>query len=96
MTSYSVNAYGVTDFFCCFRNFLGYTLFLPSFIVVRHQMAELNLGACFIVVRHQMAELNLGACFIVVRHQMAELNLGACFIVVRHQMAELNLPPHPL
>ena len=30
--------------FCCFEKFLDYTLFLPSFIVVRHQMAELNWG----------------------------------------------------
>ena len=44
MTSYSYNVYDVTSF-CCFQKFLAYTLFLPSFIVVRHQMAELNWGA---------------------------------------------------
>ena len=37
------NAYEVT-IFCCFEKFLAYTLFLLSFIVVRHQMAELNGG----------------------------------------------------
>ena len=45
MTSYSDNAYDITDLFCCFEKFLAYTLFLPSFIVVRHQMVELNRGA---------------------------------------------------
>ena len=46
MRSYSDNAYDVTYFFyCCFEKFLTYTLFLPSFIVVRHQMAEFKLGA---------------------------------------------------
>ena len=30
--------------FCCFEKLLAYALFLPSFIVVRHQMAELNWG----------------------------------------------------
>ena len=45
MTSYSDNAYDITNLFCCFENFLAYTLFLPSFIVVRHQMVELNWGA---------------------------------------------------
>ena len=34
----------MTSLFCCFEKFLAYTLFLPSFIVVRHQMAELNWG----------------------------------------------------
>ena len=28
--------------FCCFEKFLAYTLFLPSFIVVKRQMAELD------------------------------------------------------
>ena len=41
MTSSSDNAYDVT-IFCCFETLLAYTLFLPSFIVVRPQMAELN------------------------------------------------------
>ena len=41
MTSYSDNAYDVTNF-CCFEKFLAFALFPPSFIVVRHQMAELN------------------------------------------------------
>ena len=45
MTSYSDNAYDVTNFFGCFEKFLAYTVFLPSFIVVRHQMAELTWGA---------------------------------------------------
>ena len=44
MTPYSDNAYDVTNSFCCFEKFLAYTLFLPGFIVVRHQMAELNWG----------------------------------------------------
>ena len=43
MTSYSDNAYDVT-IFCCFEKFLAYTLLLPRFIAVRHQMAELNWG----------------------------------------------------
>ena len=30
--------------FWCFEKFLAYTLFLRSFIVVRHQMAKLNWG----------------------------------------------------
>ena len=30
--------------FCCFERFLAYTLFLPSFIVVGQQIAELSLG----------------------------------------------------
>ena len=45
MTSYSDNAYDVTNFFCSFEKFFAYTVFLPSFIVVRHQMAELTWGA---------------------------------------------------
>ena len=45
MVSYSDNAYDVTNFCCCcFEQFLAYTLFLPSFIVVRHQKVELNWG----------------------------------------------------
>ena len=48
MTSYSDNAYDVTHFFYCFEKFLAYTLFVPSFIVVRHQMAELNWGEGFL------------------------------------------------
>ena len=44
MTSYSHNAYDITYIFGCFAKFLAYNLFLPSFIVVRHQMAELNRG----------------------------------------------------
>ena len=44
MVSYSDNAYDVTKFFACFEKFLTYTVFLPSFIVARHQMAELTLG----------------------------------------------------
>ena len=44
MTSYSDNAYDVTNFFYCFEKFLAYTPFLRSFIVVRHQMAEFNWG----------------------------------------------------
>ena len=43
MTSYSDNAYDVTIFFC-FEKLLAYTLFLPSLIAVRRQMAELNWG----------------------------------------------------
>ena len=30
--------------FCCFERFLAYNVFLPSFIVVRHQMAALTWG----------------------------------------------------
>ena len=42
MTSYSDNAYDITNLFCCFEKFLAYTHFLPSFIVLRQQMVELN------------------------------------------------------
>ena len=52
MTSYSDNAYEVT--FCCFEKFLAYTLFLPSFIVVRHQMAELNQGGEGFLLPHPL------------------------------------------
>ena len=48
MTPYSDNAYDVTNCFGCFEKFLAYTVFLPSFIVVRHQMAELTLGGDFL------------------------------------------------
>ena len=44
MKSYSDNAYDVT-ISCCFERFMACTLFLPSFIAVRHQMAELNVLA---------------------------------------------------
>ena len=44
MTSYSDNAYDVANFFGCFEKILDYTVFLPSFTVVRHQMAELIWG----------------------------------------------------
>ena len=44
MTSHSDNCYDVTNPFCCHEMFLAYTLFEPSFIVVRGQMAELELG----------------------------------------------------
>ena len=47
MTSYSDNANDITNLFCCFEKFLAYTLFLTSFIVVRHQMVELNWGGGF-------------------------------------------------
>ena len=47
MTSYSDNAYDVT-IFCCFEQFLAYTVFLLSFIVVRHQMTELNWGGALL------------------------------------------------
>ena len=43
MRSYSDNAYDVT-ILCCFEKLLAYTLFLPSCIAVRDQMAELNWG----------------------------------------------------
>ena len=42
MMSYSDNAYDFTNFFCCFEKFLANTLLLSSFIVVRHQMADLK------------------------------------------------------
>ena len=42
MTSYSYNGHDVTNFWGCLKKFLVYTVFLPSFIVVRHQMAELT------------------------------------------------------
>ena len=44
MTSYSDNAYDVTNFFGSFEKALAYTVFLTSFIVVRYQVAELTLG----------------------------------------------------
>ena len=47
MTSYSDNAYDGT-IFCCFEKFLAYTGFLPSFVVFRHQMAELTWGGAFL------------------------------------------------
>ena len=34
----------MTSLFFCFEEFLAYTLFLPSLIVVTHQMAELHWG----------------------------------------------------
>ena len=42
--SYSDNAYDVTNFFGCFETFLAYSVFLASFIVLRHQLAELTWG----------------------------------------------------
>ena len=42
MTSYLYNADDITNSFCCFEKFLAYALFLPSLIVVRHQMAEID------------------------------------------------------
>ena len=33
--------------FCCFEKFLAYTVYLPSFIVVRHQLAELTWEGFF-------------------------------------------------
>ena len=44
MTSYSDNSDDVTNHFCCFENFLAYSLFLRGFIVVRCQMVELDWG----------------------------------------------------
>ena len=44
MTSYSDNGFDVTDFFGCFEKFLAYAVFLPGFVVVRHQMAKLTWG----------------------------------------------------
>ena len=35
MMSYLDNAYDVTNFFGCFEKFFAYTVFLPSFIVLR-------------------------------------------------------------
>ena len=38
----------------CFEEFLAYTVFLPSFIVVRHQMAELTReGGFFAPVQYR-------------------------------------------
>ena len=57
MTSYSDNGYDVTNYFCCFEKFMAYTLFLPGLIVVRRQMAELDLeggGGGFSVPVHYM------------------------------------------
>ena len=48
MTSYSDNDYDVTNCFGCFEKLLAYTVFLPSFIVLRHQMAELTWGGGFL------------------------------------------------
>ena len=48
MTSYSDNAYDVANFFY-FEKFLAHTLFLPSFNVVRPQMAELTRGGAFLL-----------------------------------------------
>ena len=42
MTSYSENAYDLSNFFGRFEKFLACTLFIPSFVAVRHQLAELN------------------------------------------------------
>ena len=44
MTSCSDNAYDLTNSFNCFEKFFAFTLFLSSFIIVRHQMAELSRG----------------------------------------------------
>ena len=38
------NAYHLTNFLVVLKKFLAYTLFPPTFIVVRPQMAELNGG----------------------------------------------------
>ena len=43
-SSYLDNANEVTNFFGCLETFLACTVFLPSFIVDRHQMAELTWG----------------------------------------------------
>ena len=39
-------------FFGCFAKFLAYTLFLPSFIVVRYQMVESNWAGFFAPLVH--------------------------------------------
>ena len=44
MASYWDNVYDVTNFLGCFEKLLAYAVFLQSFIVVRHQMAELTWG----------------------------------------------------
>ena len=49
MKSYSGSGYDVTNFLGCFETFLTYAVFLPSFIVVRHQMAELTGGKAFLL-----------------------------------------------
>ena len=43
MTSYSDNGYDVINSFCYFEKFLAYSLFIPSFIVVKCQIAEVSL-----------------------------------------------------
>ena len=45
MTSCSGNAYDITNFLLLQKVFGLYSI--PSFIVVRHQMAELNRGSLF-------------------------------------------------
>ena len=58
MTSYSDNAYDITNCFCFFEKFLAYTLFLPSFVVVRCQMAELNWWGVAPLPTHYMGILD--------------------------------------
>ena len=57
MTSYSDNTYDVTNF-CCFEKFLAYTLFLPRFIVVKYQIAELSWGRGVVPTVHYWSILN--------------------------------------
>ena len=47
LTSYLDNGYDDTKYFCRFEKFLCNTLFLPSFIAVRSQIAELDWGRAF-------------------------------------------------
>ena len=54
MTSYSDNAYDVTNFFGCFEKFLVYTVFLPSFIVLRYQNGKVNLGGFFAPIQYRV------------------------------------------
>ena len=73
MTSYSDNAYYITNLFCCFGKFLAYTLFLPSFHVFRHQMVKLNWGASpsplnTIVISRTLSKIGLkytDICFLI-------------------------------
>ena len=65
MTSYSDNVYDVTNFLGCFAKFLTYTVFLPSFIFVRHQMAELTLGGfCHLGYAQTPSKIRLICMFI--------------------------------
>ena len=94
MTSYSDNAYDVTNFWC-FEKFMAYTLFLRSFIVVRPQMATLNWGLfapqSILGVSRTPSKIQLIAILVFFSRLLTLFGLGFCQPIKKVQLIFIKL-----